>query len=799
MPSLAHTSRVEVLESRIAPASITFIDIDGISVTISSSKGSTADLQQVAILAAEGAGQELHELKLSDLANVFKGANISIVKGALDDNQFVDVGFINALGLDLGKVTVDGDLGRILAGDANSVTPAAKKLTVGSIGVQGLNTQDAGGTLVSKFVGRLGLLTVKGDFKEASLTVLGIDPDPDEGVSTAIDARGDIGDIVIGGNLLGGGDPKSGSIYAKGSIGNITVTGSILGGGGEASASITSERLMGKVKVGGDVAADAVALANLSARIFSSQGMGSVNVGGSLRGGGGVESGNLSTAGGLGNVTILGDIVGGAGLRSGAVGAGGQIGKITIGSATSGGNITGSTGEQSGGILSGGNMKAVKVFGDIVGGAEKFAGSITSDGKIASVFVDGSITGGGGEQSGTIGSSLALGSVNVMGDLVGGGGKNSGNLLSKASIDSVNIEGFVKGGGGEQSGAIGCIKTLGPVSIGKDLQGGSFLNSGVILSGQRIVRVTIEGSIIGSTGDHSGIISSAGDIGSVIVRESLSGGTNLSTGIIQATGKLGSVTIEGDVKGGVGDNSTMITAASIGSVLIEGDVVEGFGFRSGSVIATEGNLGSIVVKGSVDLVENSSNEKANRIQFSAGDTLGTATFGALNGTGGLTAGLITGRNSIGKVTVEDSAKFFQILAGYHPDSGPATSKSKINKVIIGTTGDGNIQGVDIVAGILPGGVAGANGVFFGTPGDSPIRPFSEDALSRISSVVIKGNVISTGGRIDHYGIVAGKIDAVKINGVAVKLTPGLDVIDIQPTTPPVQFTIREVSFSPVKP
>jgi hypothetical protein len=35
--------------------------------------------------------------------------------------------------------------------------------------VQGLNTQDAGGTLVSKFLGRLGSLTVNGDFKEASL------------------------------------------------------------------------------------------------------------------------------------------------------------------------------------------------------------------------------------------------------------------------------------------------------------------------------------------------------------------------------------------------------------------------------------------------------------------------------------------------------------------------------------------------------------------------------------------------------------------------------------------------------
>jgi hypothetical protein len=65
------------------------------------------------------------------------------------------VGFLNAAGLDLGKITIDGDLGRILAGDDNSVTPAAKSLVVGSIGVQGLNYAAAGGNLISKFLGRL--------------------------------------------------------------------------------------------------------------------------------------------------------------------------------------------------------------------------------------------------------------------------------------------------------------------------------------------------------------------------------------------------------------------------------------------------------------------------------------------------------------------------------------------------------------------------------------------------------------------------------------------------------------------
>lgn len=794
MSDVAHTfPGVEVLESRIAPASITFTDVDGNVVTITSSKGSAADLQGVAVFGAEGLGQELRELRLSDAADVFKGANISIVKGALDDTLFVNVGFINGAGVDLGKITVDGDLGRILAGDTNSKTAAVKKLTVGSMGVLGLATQEAGGTLASKFVGRLGSLTVNGDFKEASLVVLGIDPDPDEGTSTQIDARGDIGAIFIGGDFIGGATAKTGFILAKGSIGNITIDGSVLGGSGDASASITSERTMGKVSIGSDVASDAVALAAFSARIFSAEGTGSVTVGGSLKGGGGMQSGNISTAGGLGNVTVLGDIIGGAGDKSGAIGAGGQIGRITIGSETAGGNITGGAGEQSGGILSGGSMKAVKIFGNIVGGGQLYSGSITSDGKIASVFVDGSITGGAGEQSGTIGSSLALGAVNVMGDLVGGGGKNSGNVLSSATIDSVNIQGSVKGAGGEQSGAIGCIRTLGPVKIGGDLMGGSFLNSGAILSGARMSRVEITGSIVGSTGDHSGIVRSAGDIGTVIVHGDLNGGSNLSTGSIEAFGKIASVAIDGSVNGGTGINNAQITGGSIKSVVIAQDINEAFGPNCGSIIARTGNLDNLIVRGSVNLVENGSNEQANRLQFSAGDSIGSASFGALNGTGGFTAGLITAANTIGKVTVADSAKFFQILAGYGQDLRPVNSKAKINKVIIGTEGDGNIQAVDIVAGVLPSFEVGQGS--FGTEDDTPISPFSPNAVSRIGSVVIKGEIIpTTQDRTDHYGIVAGKIDSVKIGGVAVKLTPQIDVIDIQPPAPPVEFTIREVSF-----
>jgi hypothetical protein len=786
MPTLAHTpSRVEILETRIAPASITFTDVDGLTVTITSNKGSAAQLTQVAILVAEGAGQELQELRLNDLPNVFKGANISIVKGTLDDSQLVNVGFINAEGIDLGKLTIDGDLGRIIAGDNNSSTLATKKLIVGSLGVQGLNTQAAGGDLASKFRGRLGSLAVGGDFKDASLLVLGVDPDPDEIVNTKADARGSIGNIVIDGNLIGGADAKSGSIYAKGSIGNITVNGSVLGGDGEFSASITSERKMGKVTIAGGIEGGLVESANFSGRIFSSRSMGSVNITGSLDGGGGTESGSVLALGGIGNVTILGDMNGGDGLKSGTVGAGGEIGKITIGSDANGGNITGGAGEQSGGLLSGGSMKAVKIFGDIVGGSEIFSGSITSAGKIASLFVDGSIMGGSGEQSGAIGSSLALGAVNVLGDLVGGDGKNSGNIISTTSIDSVTIERSVIGGAGELSGAIGCVRTLGPVDIGIDLLGGLNLNSGVILAGERMVSVNVDGVVKGSTGINSGIIDSAGEIGSITVGE-LIGGGSFNSGTIHAAQRLASVTIEEDIEGGSGQDSAMITAGSIGSVVVKGDVLQGSGQRTSSIIAFQGSINSIDVDGAVVLIS-PQREVLNILQISAGDGIDTATFGALAGIPGLTEGYITARNSIGSLTVENSASYFQIFSGYATNLEPANSRARIDSVTIGTTGLGNIQGIDIVAGVF------SRDGQFGTEDDSPILPFSKDAVSRIGAVVVKGNIVATTTQ-NLYGIVAGRIDSVSIGGNALPLTPGLDFIQLPPGDVAIELVVKEVPF-----
>ncbi|MES2568925.1 MAG: hypothetical protein V4710_02590, partial [Verrucomicrobiota bacterium] len=194
---------MELLEPRIAPATLTFVDFDGDTVTVKTSKGSDADLAAAARLVADPGNPAHFQLQYLGLTEnpVFAKSNVTITaKAASGGPGSADIGFIDARGVDLGKVRVDGDLGRILAGDDNSATPGLKSLVVDSMGVKGLSTQDPGtASFGSKIIGALGSLTVRGDFKDVSLQVLGVAVDPDETVNSAVDGNGRIGFIRIEG------------------------------------------------------------------------------------------------------------------------------------------------------------------------------------------------------------------------------------------------------------------------------------------------------------------------------------------------------------------------------------------------------------------------------------------------------------------------------------------------------------------------------------------------------------------------------------------------------------------------
>ena len=195
------TPSIEPLESRIAPAAITFTEFDGDIVRVLVSKGTAAQITA----AAKIGGGFLQELDLA--ANpAFADANvtISVIGGA--GNGLADVGFIKAGGLDLGSVKVVGDLGRIIAGDANTTDGSVISLNVRTMGARGLDTQAAGGNLNSSFLGKLGSLNATGSLTEVSILVRG----------GTFNLDGQIGSIDIGGDLVGGAAERSGTIYARG-------------------------------------------------------------------------------------------------------------------------------------------------------------------------------------------------------------------------------------------------------------------------------------------------------------------------------------------------------------------------------------------------------------------------------------------------------------------------------------------------------------------------------------------------------------------------------------------------------
>ena len=121
-------SFIEPLENRIAPAAIlTFTDVAGDKVDVVSNKTLLASVSFTA-------GQNPAELLITGAG--LDGANLAVlVKRAPTGDGVVNIGRIVATGLDLGIVSVKGDLGKIVCGNANSPLPAIKSLTVRSMGI----------------------------------------------------------------------------------------------------------------------------------------------------------------------------------------------------------------------------------------------------------------------------------------------------------------------------------------------------------------------------------------------------------------------------------------------------------------------------------------------------------------------------------------------------------------------------------------------------------------------------------------------------------------------------------------
>ncbi len=630
---------IELLEDRIAPATlisptvVTYEDADGDSVTVKFSKPilATKTIANSVLVFDTGAvflpgdsgiitgPQQLETIDLTMAGVDVSGISVTVKakhSAMLGGDGYANVGAINAPNLDLGTVSIQGDLGHITAGvTASFAKPALKSLQVQSIGQYGLTTQAAGtATLESDISGPVTKIVVKDDVVGAYLNVSGSGtPAADEGaigsvsiggslvagdaiLTGAIRATGKIGALKIGGDVVGGADSDTGLITANGTIGKTTIGGSLIGGSGQGSGSIVSVTGITSITVAhnlvGGPAGSSDTTGAASGVINGGAFIGSVKVGGSLIGGGDDSASIVADGAGgtIKTISIAGDLYGGAGEESAYVHAEDSLGPVTIR-----GSLIGGDGEHSASVYAGGSdgsnhvMKSLTIGHNVQGG-----GGIES----ASI---GAVFGLAGLQAG-----LVIGKITIKGSVIGLAPESAS--VSGRSVENLFIGGTVYGGA-PRSAAISFNDHITSAKIAGSLLGGD-LGSGV-LEADRIAKATIGHNVVGGTGDDSGsIFSDFATIGSLTIGGNLESGTGADSGSVEANGGLQSLVIKGNVIGSA-SNPVKITAAT----------------TSGSPSNFAPDIGKVSIGGS-----------ASFLQILAGFTNGSATPGI-------------NRDSIGTVTV----------------------------------------------------------------------------------------------------------------------------------------------------
>ncbi len=471
-----------------------FYDVDGDLVTVKLKTQIQTSNLELLVKSVSGSTSFCQCLGLN-IDSSYEGSNVvvTVKRGPHGDGK-VNIGFINAAGVDLGEVSVPGDLGKILAGSGNPGKTATKSLHVDSLGAFGGLTEDTGTDHSSVFLGPVGTIKIAGDLRDAIIDV--------RDTSTA--GTGKIESVSLGGSLIGGAAEFSGAIFARTSIGAVTIRGDVAGGAGVDSGTLrTGSR--------------------------TSIGITSLHIGGSLIGGSGDASGCISSGGSIGNVTIAGDQIGNIGQISGSILTGsdttpGDMGRISIGGSQIGGD-----GSESGLIYAdgpGSNIASVTIGGDVRAGKYVFAGGLIAGGELGPVVVKGSVVGqpavqyvirAGGSLSGA--KSLAIASLTVDGNLdhalvLGGFGPANAPLNGHAQIGPISIGGRWSA----SSVTAGVVDSAGGYDLlgagGEHLIDNASAKSTAISS---IASIVVKGSAIGSftPGEHFGIV--AEQIGKVTI------------------------------------------------------------------------------------------------------------------------------------------------------------------------------------------------------------------------------------------------------------------------------------------
>jgi hypothetical protein len=718
------------------------------------------------------AGQ-LMELSLTGNKS-FNGAAIAFtISPVLGGSDVVNIGYIDALNLSLGSVTVPGDLGRIdVGGGATAV--ALGKLTVQSLGVEGAATQGNNNgsftvSTLSNITGTVGTIDVAGNI-DGSIFVQDFKSKP---------GTGNIRQLNIGGSLDGNTSTGTGEVLFTGTLTTAVIGGGIEGGAGDFYGSIAglfgSLSKIGSITVKGSVPDDP----NPNP-IPSLPGT-------SILGGSGRLTGGISATT-VGSVYVAGDVFGGTGTASGEIQGGNYLGKVTVGGSLIGGNFAAGNPSEadSAGVVFGGKVGSVTIDGNIYGGSGLNSGEVLSTGLIQKVTVMGDVAGGSAGQASSSGLSgvihgASLGSVVIEGSLIGGNqvsgdtnqtGSTDGAILSDTTIGSIYIGKNLTGGSGPSSGMIstaggglGTLKIGGADASDGNVVGGSGASSGSISVDGTLGKLVLTHDLTGGSGTGSGLIEVNGAVTSMLIGGNVTGGTADNTGTISAFGLLKNISIQGNLTGSSSGatkltNTGYLQADGIGTMNLGGALTAGTAGAGG--LDTSGAIRSTVAIGSITV----------------GSLVGNSTNPAIISAVGLgrLAGNATSDVAINKVTVTGSATYGDILAGYSTDTDNGTKPlgTGVNAdAQIGTvTITKDLTATNIVAGVGPGTTG------FGTSGSTALSGAGVSDLptiiSRISKIIIEGTVTAESGDTDTYGIAAQNIASAMVNGTRLPLLAGPD-------------------------
>ena len=568
------TSAIEALESRIAPAAVlTFTDVDGDTVTVKTSLGTNAELAPLVKTENVGMGVAIQEIDLSLAWTVFEGTDLSVVvtkKGEAGDG-LVNVRYIDGEGLadghelNLGRITIDGDLGKLDAGRGDGL--AVKSLKAATFGLVDAAKYDFN-TLPSYLKGGIESVSIAGimacvnlNFTDAQTFKVG------EMYNAAIKGTGDVGTVTVVGDIERAGISADtfGSVKVSNLIGyvgigatgrmeKLTVSG-ITGeyvsfGGGSIGKLVLKKAFFGEINAGflGSVSVNGDFQGILQAAT-----LGSLKVNGMLTGTK-AETGYVTVSGNVTSISVRGDVLGGLAEETGYIEVGGSVGSIRIGGSMKGISALGAESpaevDDCGSIQIQGNLDRLFIGGDLVGTTilaplhkSDSTGSVIVQGNLGKAVIGGSILAGAELQPGL----QASGTIQV--------GKNLGSLLVKGDVrGNINNLAIIS--------ALGADGTPDTLAIGKVTVGGD-VKDATIRAGDSASEILNSSE---SRDESIGVVQIGGDF----MRSSVLAGQSGMINAPELTARIARIVIGGSATGGDMNMSYGFLAEEIGSLRLAG-------------------------------------------------------------------------------------------------------------------------------------------------------------------------------------------------------------------------------------